>query len=334
MANKLKTTLQSQSFTLALFAAVVAAIIAPDLGVKDGPLQTGITTKIAVALTFLIQGLSLPTRQIAKSAAKIRIHGFSQICIFVIAPLLMWALMQVTGNWIHPGIAAGFLYLAALPTTISSAIVMTSNSEGDSSTALFSTTLANVLGVFVTPSLCALLISLSSSGGPSLGALIGKLSMLVLAPLVLGQLLRPFVRDWASKSKKLFKRLSNSFIVFIVYAAFCQSVQNGIWAEVGAPAVIGTLGLTILFLALFSSLVWFASPLASPLPQERIAVFFCGSQKTLAAGVPMASILFSNLPADSPLTIGLMILPLMCYHPLQLFLAGALSPALAKRTAG
>ncbi|EDY81713.1 Sodium Bile acid symporter family [Verrucomicrobiia bacterium DG1235] len=331
MPNKVTKILQSQSFTLALIGAVLTAIFLPELGVKGGPLKTEITTKIAVALTFVIQGLSLPTRHIAASAAKFRLHAFCQVAIFVLSPALMLGFLAVFGSWIHLEMKAGFFYLAALPTTISSAIVMTSNSEGDSSAALFSTTLSNVLGIFITPLLCAQFLAASSDAAPPLSSLIAKLSLLVLLPLVLGQLIRPFVREWALASKKLFKRLSNSFIVFIVYAAFCQSVSNGIWADIGAGAVVSTLLFTLLFLLLFSTVVWYASPIASSKMPERIAAFFCGSQKTLAAGVPMASILFATLPGTSEFqTIGLIILPLMCYHPLQLLLAGGISPYLAK----
>lgn len=330
MANKVTKILNSQSFTLALIGAVVAAILLPDLGIKGGPLKTEVTTKIAVALTFLIQGLSLPTRQIAASAAKFRLHAYCQLATFVVAPGLMLAFLFVFGSWIHPNMQAGFFYLSALPTTISSAIVMTSNSDGDSSAALFSTTLSNILGIFVTPLLCAQFLASSTEAGPPLSSLIGKLSLLVLLPLVVGQLIRPFVREWAMASKKLFKRLSNAFIVFIVFAAFCQSVNSGVWGQVGTGAVVSSLLFTLLFLLFFSGIVWAASPLASHNIPERIAAFFCSSQKTLASGVPMASILFATLPAGSELSIGLIILPLMCYHPLQLFLAGGISPYFSK----
>ncbi|MBK1875852.1 bile acid:sodium symporter family protein [Pelagicoccus mobilis] len=329
MANGLKNVFKSQAFTLALIGAVIAAVVAPWIGVAEGPLRTEATSKIAVALTFLVQGLSLPTRQILRSATKFKVHSFNLLCNFCFAPLLMIAFLAVVGKWIHPGLEAGFLYLSILPTTISSAIVMTSSSEGDSSTALFSTTLANVLGVFITPVLCAELILYTSDGAPSLGTTIGKIALLVLTPLIVGQLIRPWIREWANKSKASFKRVSNSLVVFIVYAAFCQSVESGIWGEVGAATIVAVLLIAIAFLLLFSALVWLTSPMASNRIDERIAIFFCGSHKTLAAGVPMASILFSSLPAESDLTLGLIILPLMCFHPLQLFLAGFLTPLFA-----
>lgn len=333
MPNRLKSTLSSQGFTLALIGAVLAAIIYPNLGLKGGPLQTEYTTKIAVALTFLIQGLSLPTRQIAASAAKLKLHLYSQAMIFIAAPVLMWVMLIVAGKVLHPEIYPGFLYLAVLPTTISSAIVLTSSSGGDSSTALFSTTLSNVLGIFVTPALCTLLLAIEAGSGPSLLSLIAKLSMLVLLPLVVGQLIRPLVREWAMRSKKLFKRLSNSFIVFIVYAAFCQSVASGVWSEVGTNSVLITLACVLFFLLLFSYIVWLSSAWITNDVEQRIAVFFCASQKTLASGVPMASIIFATTEGiESSISTGLVILPLMCYHPLQLFLAGILSPRLYRMT--
>lgn len=321
--------LKSQGFTLALIGAVLAAIIMPDLGVKGGPLKTELTTKIAVALTFLIQGLSLPTRQIARSAAKVRLHLFCQVCNFVAAPLLMLGLLFLVQNWIHSGIHSGFIYLAVLPTTISSAIVLTSNSDGDSSAALFSTTLSNILGVLVTPLLCALLLETSSSNGASLGGLIAKLSLLVLLPIVVGQAIRPLFREWVAASKALFKKLSNAFIVFIVYAAFSNSVKNGIWTEIGLPTVMTTLLLALVFLLIFSTFVWLSAPLATANRPERIAAFFCGSQKTLASGVPMASVIFAQ--SQTTVLVGLLILPLMCYHPMQLFLGGALTPFLTQK---
>ncbi len=317
---------KSQSFTFAIVGAVLAAIAIPDLGIKGGPLKTEISTKIAVALIFLIQGLSFPTRQIAKSAAKLRLHIFCQISIFVAAPFLMMGLLAFVGDWIHPGISSGFIYLAVLPTTISSAIVMTGNSDGDSSSALFSTTLSNLLGVFITPLLCTRLLDISAGESIALGTLIAKLSLFVFLPIILGQLIRPFVRDWMQNSKKQFKSLSNSFILFVVYAAFCNSVKNGIWMEVGLLEIGVTLAITMMYLIALSAFVWLTSPIAAKNRSEQIAIFFCGSQKTLAAGVPMASVIFAHYHGEVSIMHGLIILPLMCYHPLQLLLAGAISP--------
>jgi len=47
---------------------------------------------------------------------------------------------------------------------------------------------------------------------------------------------------------------------------------------------------------------------------------FCGSKKTLASGVPMAQLIFGATPA-----LGLILLPLMIYHPFQLAVGGMLA---------
>ncbi|MCH6258585.1 bile acid:sodium symporter [Puniceicoccaceae bacterium K14] len=320
--SKVVQFIKSQGFLVGLFGAVVAALIVPQLGERGGPLKPEITTKLAVILTFVIQGLSLPTRQILKSAMKFRLHAYCQISAFAVAPLLMLGTLFLVGDWIHESIRYGFIYLAVLPTTISSAIVMTTNANGDSSSALFSTTLSNILGIFITPLFCAQLIGTTSGGFPPVGPLISKLSILILLPLIAGQLIRPFVREWAQSSKKLFKRLSNGFIVFIVFAAFCNSVQSGVWQSVGFLALIKTFLLVSAFLGLFSVLVWSASPIGASNYSERITILFCGSQKTLAAGVPMAAVIFAETSGN--VNPGLIILPIMCYHPMQLFLAGYL----------
>jgi len=330
---RLHSILKGQGFTLALIGAVVLAALFPGPGAAGGVLRTEVTTKALVALTFLIQGLSLPTRQILSSAAKIKLHAFCQLSNFVLAPLTMLGLLAIFGGYLHEGIYWGAIYLSVLPATISSAIILTGNADGDSSAALFSTTLSNALGVFATPILCSILLKTSGDAElSSLGSLISKLSVLVLLPLAIGQALRRFVRDWATRSKSIFKKTSNGAIVFIVYAAFCNSVENDIWSQVGFGTIISTIIFSLLFLGVFSFLVWIISPLAARDYSERIAAFFCGSQKTLAAGVPMASIIFSSMPELNNSVAGLILLPLMCYHPTQLFLAGFLAPVFKKNS--
>jgi sodium/bile acid cotransporter 7 len=59
---------------------------------------------------------------------------------------------------------------------------------------------------------------------------------------------------------------------------------------------------------------------------ERITAVFCGSKKTLASGVPMARLIFGAHPG-----LGMILLPLMIYHPLQLVICGVLAGRWAQR---
>jgi len=74
------------------------------------------------------------------------------------------------------------------------------------------------------------------------------------------------------------------------------------------------------------SLVWLASRALGFAPSERITALFCGSKKTLASGVPMARVIFGAAPG-----LGLILLPIMLYHPLQLMVGGWLAARFARR---
>ena len=52
---------------------------------------------------------------------------------------------------------------------------------------------------------------------------------------------------------------------------------------------------------------------------------FCGSKKSLATGVPMAQVLFATG------SIGVILLPLMLFHQIQLMVCAVLAQRYAKR---
>ena len=321
--------LRGQGLTAGLIAAVVAAYLHPPLGAEDGPLRSGFTAKLAVALIFLIQGLSLPTRRLVRSAGRIRFHLYCLACTYVVAPLLMLALAGVVDRWLPDNLVAGLLFLSVVPTTISSAVVLTSNAEGDTSSALFATAVSNLSGVILTPLLCIQLIELSYGATVEFWPVFLKLLLLVLVPLLLGQAVRPFIHEELASAAPAFKRMSNMLIVFIVYAAFCQSFATDAWSAVESADLVRLIPVALLFLAAFSTTVWVMATLAGGGPPLRVAAFFCGSQKTLAAGAPMAALIFANAVELSP---SLIILPLMILHPLQLVLGSALVPQLLRYT--
>ena len=59
--------------------------------------------------------------------------------------------------------------------------------------------------------------------------------------------------------------------------------------------------------------------------EDEIAIVFCGSKKSLASGVPMAGVLF---PAAS---VGVMIVPLMLFHQVQLMVCAVLARRYAEK---
>jgi sodium/bile acid cotransporter 7 len=318
-------------FLLGLLAAVLLAFLVPEWGAKEGPLRAGFVAKAGVFLIFLLQGLSLRTKEMLQGMGNLRLHLLVQGWIFIVAGALLagtgWFLRQTS---LAP-LADGFLYLALLPTTISSAVAFTTAAGGNVPAAIVNTTFANVLGVFWVPAGCLLFFAAGAAFPTAmLGPLLLKLANLILIPLLCGQLLRPLVSKTAlfQSLRPGFRFLQSAVIVFIVFSSFSRSILADTWNDVSPVLLLPMVIVLGIMLLLIHGGLWFVAGRILPRPNDRIAVLFCGSQRTLAAGAPMAVAIFHDgqgLPGVDP---GLLLLPLLCYHPMQLFLAALLLPRL------
>jgi len=325
--------LKRNSFVLCLLGVVLLGFVFPELGAKEGPLKAGMVSRLGVMVIFFLQGLALQTRELAAGVRDLRLHGFIQMWIFVLgaAVLVCAGLLLKAGG--QDALADGFFYLALVPTTISSAVAFTSTASGNVSAAIFNTTLSNVIGVFWVPLGCVFIFA--AAGGLQADlvfSLLIKLSWLILLPLLVGQLLRPFLVDKPvfARVRPYFKTINNGIILFIVFSAFSESRLNDTWQAVSTGALGALIGLTALCLLLVHAGTWISSGWMFRDFRDRKAALFCGSQRTLAAGAPMALAIFSGNETLAASNLSLILLPLLCYHPMQLFLAAALLPRLPR----
>lgn len=313
---------RSNGFLLGLLAAVGLAFLFPAPGARGGVLQPDLVNNGGIALILFLQGLSLALEKIKRGAGNWRLHTLIQAYTFVVFPLAGLALNALTaGLW--PGepdaIRQGFLYLCVLPSTISTSVVLTAVARGNTAGALFNAALSNILGVVATPLLVQLLMQRTGQSGP-VGPLLLKITLLTLVPFAAGMLLRPRLAAWVDARKAWVTRISNTVILFIVYSAFCDSVQERIWATHGITLTLQVLGVVLGLFGAMSALVFATCRLLRLGREDLIAAYFCSVKKTLAMGVPLAVLIFGDR-ADLPLIL----LPVMFYHPVQLFLNGLLA---------
>ncbi|MBA3812274.1 MAG: bile acid:sodium symporter, partial [Caulobacteraceae bacterium] len=113
----------------------------------------------------------------------------------------------------------------------------------------------------------------------------------------------------------------------VVYGAFSAAVVEGLWRRVSALQIgqlivvcAGLLAAVLGVTVLFARAAGFAKA-------DEIAIVFCGSKKSLASGVPMAGILFP------PAAVGLLVLPLMVFHQLQLMACAVIARRYGARAA-
>ena len=302
------------------------AWLVPDLGATGGSFHSEVTRRIAVFTIFFLQGWGLPSEEFRRGGAQWKVHGFSLSWNYLGFPVIVFLAVFIGKGLLPHELRVGFLYLALLPTTITSAVFFTSAARGNVGVAVFSTAISNLLSVCLVPFGVALLLFPGGEASPSLTSMFLRLCQLIVLPMFLGQMLRPFSKLWLPRVKPWFKRLTTASIFFIMFCTFCDGVKAAAWETLGWNAVgaasLGAAGV----LSIVSGLVWWSSGMAGFDASTRISAFFCASQKSLATGVPMAASIFplGGYIAGIP-DVSVIVLPLMCYHFLQLALAARLA---------
>ncbi|MBZ4417367.1 bile acid:sodium symporter family protein [Myxococcus sp. RHSTA-1-4] len=314
-------------FLVGMVAAVVLAALFPDFGRTGGAMHADVVANVGIFVVFLLYGLGLPLANLKAGVMKWRLHVVVQAFTFGVFPLLWLLLDGVVGRWLPSELSLGFLYLCAVPSTISSSVAMTGLARGNVAAAIFNASLSSLIGVVLTPLIVSLLAT-TAGQSLSLGDAITKLAGLLLLPLVMGQLLRPVLGGWFTRYRRYTSMFDRVFILVLVYASFCDSVKSGLFTNYGGGIVAVTLGGAALFLTLVLTLSTHVTRWLGFVKEDEIAAVFCGSKKTLASGVPMARLIFGAHPG-----LGLIVLPLMFYHQLQLLVCSVLAERYASREA-
>lgn len=324
----IRSWVRKEWFLFALVGAVALASVWPDLGRSGGLLRLEVVSNWGVALVFFLTGLGLSATALRDGALKWRVHVLVQFSTYALFPLLWWGFTAQFGRWLPPNLALGFAYLCALPSTISSSVAMTVLAKGNVPAAIFNASVSSLLGIVLTPLLVALMAGTSGATLP-FGEAVWKLTQLLLLPLVAGQLLRPVLLGFYARHKARITLIDRWVIILLVLSAFSDSVASGLWRDHGAELLVKAALGSALFLAVVILLSRFAARAMGMSVEDEIAAVFCGSKKTLASGVPMAKLLFGAHPA-----VGVIVLPIMFYHQLQLILCSWLAQRYAARSTG
>jgi sodium/bile acid cotransporter 7 len=316
------TWFRANAFLFGLLLASVLAFVFPAPGARGGWLQPEILTNVAVALILFLQGWSLPFEKVRQGAANWRLHAIVQAFTFAVFPLVglgLDALFPAVWPAMPPTLREGFLFLCVLPSTVSSSVVFTAVARGNVPGALFNAAFSNVIGVLLTPVLVHLLMRTTGSSAP-VGPLLLKVTALTLLPFALGALWRRRAAAWIDARKAWVTRLSNGAVLFMVYTAFCDSVQAQVWERQGAMVTVLAFAWVAALFAVMSLLIAGACRSLRLGREDFIAGYFCAVKKTLAMGVPLAALIFGERG-----DLSLILLPILFYHALQLLVNGVLA---------
>ncbi|MGW8364579.1 bile acid:sodium symporter family protein [Streptomyces wedmorensis] len=309
------------AYVLALLGTVVLAALLPASGAAANVAEGASTG--AVALLFFLYGARLSTREALDGLKHWRLHLTVLGCTFLLFPLLGLAARGLVPTLLTPQLYGGLLFLCLVPSTIQSSIAFTSIARGNVPAAICAGSFSSLAGIVLTPLLAALLLG-GSAGGLSADGLL-KIVFQLLVPFLAGQFLRRWVGGFLVRHKKVLGYVDRGSILLVVYTAFSQGMVAGVWHLV-TPARLGLLlAVEAVLLAVMLALTWYGAGRLGFDRADRIAIQFAGSKKSLAAGLPMASVLFGPQAA-------LAVLPLMLFHQMQLMVCAVIAKRRSRDT--
>jgi sodium/bile acid cotransporter 7 len=301
-----------------IMAIVGMVCLASLLPVHDlGAVIAGHLTTIAIALLFFLHGARLAPKAALAGARHWRLHAIVLASTFLLFPALVLTAHAMAPRLLNGSLWTGLILLSVLPSTVQSSIAFTSIARGNVPAALCAATMSNLLGMLLTPLLAGLLLSAQGGGFSIRGA--GDILVQLLLPFLAGQLARPLIGEWAQRNKRLLGLVDRGSILLVVYTAFSEGVTQGIWHQLGFADLGRLMVVDTVLLAAVLAITAYGSRFLGFSHADEVTIVFCGSKKSLASGLPMATVLVAGQ------SVGLVVLPLMLFHQIQLMVCAWLA---------
>lgn len=317
--------LKFDKFVMAIVVVIVIAYLFPQWGTEDSDIPLNTISAIGIALIFFFYGVKLSPSKLKAGLFNWKLHVLIQASTFLVFPLLVLLFRPVIQTEEQDTLWLAFFFLAALPSTVSSSVVMVSIAKGNIPAAIFNASISGLIGILLTPLWMGLFVQ-ESQADFDFTDIYTKLLVQILLPVIVGMLSQRVLAAFVQRHNSKLTLFDKSIILLIIYKSFAESFSDNLFSSV---SVLDLGMLVVGVLALFGSIFVITGGIAKRLGfsiEDRITAQFCGSKKSLVHGTVFSKILFGNLP-----TIGLMLLPLMLYHAIQIMIISAIASRYQKR---
>lgn len=309
-------------FVISLITAILIAYL---FSTGAALLHVSTITDVGIGLIFFFYGLKLSLNEIRVGLSNYRLHILVQCCTFILFPLIILAFKPLLFNWVGELLWVGLFFLAVLPSSVSSSVVMVSLAKGNVPAAIFNASISGLIGVVITPLWLGLVVN--EVQGISFTEVFSKLIIQIIIPIVLGVTLNKKFGHIAHKHKKWISNFDKFIIVLIVYTSFSHSFILHLFSGMKWTHFVL---LYVCVLVLFFLVMFIVNLLGTKVfrfnTEDNITALFCGSKKSLVHGSVMAKVMFGNTPNGS-----LFILPIMLYHISQILIIAVIAERFAKR---
>ncbi len=319
------TRLRIDPFVLTLVAVVAMAYFFPHWGGRQSPLPLDQVAAVGISLIFFFYGLKLGPEKLQLGLRNWKLHVLIQLSTFLLFPLIVIAFYPLAQNEEAKSIWLAFLFLAALPSTVSASVVMVSIARGNIPGAIFNASISGLIGILVTPLWMGFFLK-QAEGDFNLGEVYIKLLTEILLPVVAGLILQKYLGKYVAKHSKRLALFDKSVILLIIYKSFSRSFEDGVFSSV---ALLDLGWIALAAVVLFFLVFWVIGLLSKSLGfslEDTITAQFCGSKKSLVHGTVFAKILF---PIGFP--IGIIFLPLMLFHAFQILTVSIIAAKAGRR---
>jgi sodium/bile acid cotransporter 7 len=313
-------------FILSIIGVIILASQFPGPGIAEGPFSISSLSTIGISLIFFFYGLKLNRAKLVAGLSNWKLHLLVQASTFILFPVLLLLCKPLFHSEDLQLLWLGSFFMASLPSTVSSSVVMVSIAEGNIPAAIFNASISSIIGIFITP-LWMSVATGSSHHHVAMGDMVWKLFLQILVPVIAGLLLNPFFGKLAGKYSKQLKYFDQLTILAIVYTAFSESFSKHMFSNLSIVKLL-TLGacMTGLFFLVYF-LILSIGRLLHFNREDSITARFCGSKKSLVHGTVMAKVIFMNSPL-----MGILLLPIMMYHAMQLIAVSIIARGMAKKS--
>uniref|UniRef100_A0A6I8SEK0 Sodium/bile acid cotransporter n=1 Tax=Xenopus tropicalis TaxID=8364 RepID=A0A6I8SEK0_XENTR len=304
--------LRKEWFIVGIILVIAAAKLEPTIGGKGGPLKPEITiTYIAVSAIFFNSGLSLKTEELTNALMHVKLHLFVQLFTLVFFPTAIWVFLQVLSlTPINEWLLKGLQTVSCMPPPVSSAVILTKAVGGNEAAAIFNSAFGSFL--------------LGSSSSVPFTSIFSQLFMTVVVPLIIGQIVRRYIKDWLERKKPPFGAISSCVLLMIIYTTFCDTFSNpNIDLDTFSLVIIVFIIFFIQLAFMLLTFLFSTSKNTGFTPADTVAIVFCSTHKSLTLGIPMLKIVFAGYEHLSLISV-----PLLIYHPAQILLGSVLVPTI------
>ena len=307
---------RTDRFTLGLLLAAILGFSLPCYG--GGVVYFSSLMYLAIVLLFFLYGAKISRKTLIDGMLHWRLQSLVAAFTYLVFPLLFLLLRPLLQPLMGEQLYIGMLYLSCLPSTVQSSVAFTSVAGGNVPAAICSASFSSLLGIFMTPLLVSLLLSQSSDGSMFDLSAIKKIIVLILFPFFVGHILRPYLKGWVERHKKLISWNDQSTVWLTVYTSFSAATCAGFWALLEPITLVGVVVACAICVSLLLTMSYYLSRWLRFSREDCITIAFCGSKKSLALGAPMMIAIFGYIDQN-------LLLPLLVFHQVQLLICSGLA---------